>query len=480
MEGLNRSQGLLAMSKGFTPEDLVAMVSGNQSVGIQPGKAGTAITALAGSILQGSNKFLDPKKRKELNFAARKLGFGSAKNMANQFAGENGKAVYYQIMKGLQGMAPQLRQQVADALSGGQWSDEDLQIVNGIDGQITTDREIHDPRNAGFLDEANAKKMQSWQGLWNQSKTIFSLFWESFGAGFDGILRDINAFVLDLHGKLNYDSISGYVREGLDGLKVGLGFDTWKKVLQSLVPGNVGHLGKQIGGFAKGFSSAIRDIAAAVSSVSRMFGGGGSAESIGRLTAQFISLGAAALVLAPVMGVLGGLASIVLGIANAARAAAGVLGLGAGAAAGGGAVAGALGAIARILSGGFIVGLAATIGSMRGEISTLILDAVRPLVTAIWEGLKSAFSLEGLKSGGKALLNELIPAPLQRWLDSGAPDQGRPGDSRWVDPPTRDTETPPKAHRGDQGKYGGASGQGEGRDRDALCTLCARRDPDRR
>ncbi|MER2197169.1 phage tail tape measure protein [Methylobacterium brachiatum] len=455
VEGLNRAQGVLAMSKGITPEDLVAMVSGGQSVGIQPGKAGTFLPAFARSVLEGGKprKFIDPKRLKELTFASKKLGFSSARDMANQFAGENGKAAYYQIMRGLQGMAPQLRQQVADALSGGQWADEDLQIVNGIDGQIRTDTEIHDPRNAGFLDEANAKKMQSWQGLWNQSKTIFSLFWESFGDGFDGILRDINAFVLDLHGKLNYDRISGYVREGLDGLKAGLGFDSWKQALQSLVPGNVGNLGKQIGGFARGFSSAIRELAGAVSSVAGLFGGNGSAESIGRLTAQFLALGAAAIVLAPVMGVLGGVASIVLGLVNVARAAAGVLGMGAGAAAGGlggGAVAGALGAIARILSGGFIVGLAATIGSMRGEISAMVLSAVRPLVTAIWEGLKSAFSLEGLKSGGRAILNELIPAPLQRWLDSGSPDQGKAESgpkadgSHWVEPPTRDNTVPRK------------------------------------
>lgn len=455
VEGLNRAQGVLAMSKGITPEDLVAMVSGGQSVGIQPGKAGTFLPAFARSVLEGGKprKFLDPKRLKELTFASKKLGFSSARDMANQFAGENGKAVYYKIMQGLQSMAPQLRQQVADALSGGQWADEDLQIVNGIDGQIKTDREIHDPRNAGFLDEANSKKMQSWQGLWNQSKTIFSLFWESFGAGFDGILRDINAFVLDLHGKLNYGRISGYVREGLDGLKAGLGFDSWKEALQSLIPANAGNLGKQIGGFAKGFSSAIRDIAGAVSSVAGLFGGNGSAESIGRLTAQFLALGAAAIVLAPVMGVLGGVASIILGLVNAARAAAGVLGIGAGATAGGAggsAVAGALGAIARILSGGFIVGLAATIGSMRGEISTLILDAVRPLVSAIWQGLKQAFSLDGLKSAGKGLLNELIPAPLQRWLDSGSPDQGKAESgpkadgSHWVDPPTRDTTVPRK------------------------------------
>ncbi len=55
---MNRAQPLLAMSKGFTEEDLVGLVSGGQSVGIQPGKAGTFLPAIAREILQGNDKFL--------------------------------------------------------------------------------------------------------------------------------------------------------------------------------------------------------------------------------------------------------------------------------------------------------------------------------------------------------------------------------------------------------------------------------------
>ncbi len=355
-EGMNRAQGVLAMSKGITPEDLVAMVSGNQSVGIQPGKAGTAISALFSSVLAGGSKFADPKRRKELNWAAKKLGFGSGRQMAQQLASESGKATYYQILSGLKGMPEQLRQQVASAISGNQWSDEDLQIVNGLDGQIKTDQEIHDPRNARFIDEAAATKMQSWRMLWAQTQTIFSLFWESFGKGFDEILREINGFFLDLNGKFRYDDVTSSVKQALDGLKSGLGFASWGDAMKAMFPSDIAGFGKKVGEFAKGFGSAIREIAGAVSAVARVFTGANAGpESIGRLAGQFISLGIACVALAPVMGVLGGLAGIVLGIANMARAAAGVLGMGAGAAAGGlggGAVAGALGAIARILSGG--------------------------------------------------------------------------------------------------------------------------------
>lgn len=435
IEGLNRSQGLLSMSRGFTPEDLVAMVSGGQSVGIQPGKAGTSITALASSILQGGNKLIDPKKRKELNFAAKHLGFGSAKNMASQFAGENGKAAYYQIMKGLQGMAPQLRQQVADALSGGQWSDEDLQIVNGIDGQIKTDKEIHDPKNAHFIDEAAAEKMKSWKMLWAQSQTIFSLFWESFGVGFDSVLREINAFFLDLNGKFDYDQVSQYVRDALDGLKEGLGIKTWTDGLKSIFPDDISGLGQGIKDFARGVGAGLRSMGDTLRSVGSMFGMGGGAETIGNLAAKFFTLSAACIALAPVIGVIGGLGSIVLGIVGMARAAMAVLGGGAGAATG--AAGGALAGIARMLAGGFVVGLAGALGNLRGEISTMILSAVRPLVEAIWTGLKQAFSWEGIKSGGAALLNEIVPAPLRRWLDGdGKPDAKAEG-SHWTDPPAR-------------------------------------------
>ncbi|MER2193330.1 hypothetical protein ABS771_08465 [Methylobacterium brachiatum] len=446
VEGLNRAQAVLAMTKGLTPEDLVALVSGGQSVGIQPGKAGTLLPALATDILAGNNKFLDPKKRKEHNWAAKKLGFASGRDMSKQFAGENGKATLYKIFESLKSMAPELRSQVANALSGGQWGDEDLQIVNGLEGMKSTDAAIQDPKNSNFLREANAKKMNSWQGQWNQSQAIFSLFWESFGQGFDDILRSINSFFLELHSKFDYDAVTGAVNDALDGLKKGLGFDTWRQALESLVPSNAKDLGKQIGAFACGFSSAIKDISGVIKSVATIFtGSNASAESIGRLAGSFVSLGVAAVALAPVMGVLGGVASLVLGIVGIARAAASVLGMGAAAAgAGGGAVAGALAGVAKLMAGGFIVGLAGAIGSMRGEISTLVLDAVRPMVAAIWQGLKDALSWEGLKSGGKALLNEVIPAPLQRWLEGGDTARPNEGGTGWVDPPTRDETTPRK------------------------------------
>lgn len=433
VEGLNRAQGVLAMTKGLTPEDLIALVSGGQSVGIQPGKAGTLLPALAKDILAGNNKFLDPKKRKEHNWAAKKLGFVSGRDMSKQFAGENGKATLYKIFESLKSMAPELRSQVATALSGGQWGDEDLQIVNGLEGMKNTDKEINDPKNSNFLREANEKKMGSWQGQWNQSQAIFSLWWENFGKGFDDILRSINSFFLDLHGKFDYDALTGAVNEAMNGLKKGLGFDTWRQALESLVPANAGGLGKKIGEFAKGFSTAIRDVAGVVKSVATVFtGSNASAESIGRLAGSFVSLGVAAIALAPVMGVIAGVSSIVLGLVGMARAAAGVLGMGAGAAAGaagGGAVAGALAGIARLMSGGFILGLAGAIGSMRGEISTLILDAVKPMITALWEGLKSAFSVDGMRAVGSAVLGELVPAPLQRWLngDSGQTSTGSTG-----------------------------------------------------
>ncbi len=343
------------------------------------------------------------------------------------------------------------RAQVANALAGGQWGDELIQHVNGLAGMKKTDAEINDTRNANFLDDARNEKMKSWAGIWNQSQAIFTLFWESFGVGFDSILRELNAFFLDLNGRFNYDQVSQYVRDGLDGLKEGLGLKTWTEGLKAIFPSDTSGLGTQIKDFARGFGEGARAVGSLLRSVCSSFGATGSAASIGELAAKFLLLSTAAVALSPVIGVLGGLAGVIMGVAGMARAAMSILEMGGGAAVGGiggGAVAGALATVGRLLAGGFVLSLAGAIGNLRGEIVTLMIDAVKPMISAIWEGLKSAFSIDGLKAGGKAILDEMMPAPLKRWLEGGdkaPPSQGAEQSRPWVDPPARSTSEAPAA-----------------------------------
>lgn len=156
VEGVKRGFGALSTGN-MTPEQLTALVSGGQSVGIQPGKAGTFVATQAKRLSEGASKFLGKKERKELDFAARELGFGNARSMAQAYAKESYASIM-SVNEKLAAMAPDKRAQVADALYGRQWSDEGLQMSQGVEGVKKTYSEITSEANANFLDEAASQR----------------------------------------------------------------------------------------------------------------------------------------------------------------------------------------------------------------------------------------------------------------------------------------------------------------------------------
>ncbi|MCJ2039519.1 phage tail tape measure protein [Methylobacterium sp. J-059] len=269
VEGMKRGFGVLSMGN-MSPEDLAAFVSGGQSVGIQPGKAGTFIATLGKQLSSGSNKFLGKKETQELNFAASKLGFGNAKSMAKEFQFDSTGTIF-RVLEGLKAADAQTRTTIAGALSGNQWSDEDLQIVNGLDGLKSTYSAIHDKKNANFLDEASAQKNASLQGEWNSTQSIFGRFWSAFGGGFEDILDSINDYFLRLNSKFDYDKITSYVTSFMDGIEDALGVKTWKELLQNIFGGDLGNLGPKIRDFAKGLTEGVSAIAGAIRSVATVF-----------------------------------------------------------------------------------------------------------------------------------------------------------------------------------------------------------------
>ncbi|GEM_PF-5898817 len=367
VEGTKRAFGVLSMSK-ISPEHLVAMVSGGQSVGIQPGKAGTFLGALFQSVSEADSKFLDPKKRKEMGFVALSLGFGSAKNMAVAMRAD-GAAFYLDLMKKLNGLEAGQRTQVAQALGGHQWADEIVQQSGGVAGLESTMKSVDDPANANFLDEAAKKRQESWLGQWKSTKAIIDKFWESFGAGFDEILTAVNSFFLDASGKFNFDSITDVVKQGLEGVKEALGVKTWRDLFQGAFGGDLAGVGRQVREFARGFTEGILSVARAIRSILTVFTGtNASLESMGKFTAEIIALSAALVVAAPAITVLAGLASVVGTLATAALGAwsilkaAGVVGATVPKVPGASVGAGAAGGLLGRLFGRFGLGAAATVG----------------------------------------------------------------------------------------------------------------------
>lgn len=319
VEGVKRSFGALSTGN-ITPEQLTAMVSGGQSVGIQPGKAGTFVATMAKQLSMGSSKFLGKKNRLELDFAAKELGFVNSRSLAQNYS-KDSYGTMMSVHENLAKMEAAKRTQVSEALYGRQWSDEGLQMAQGVGGVRKTFGEISDGKNSNFLDEAARQRSESLQGQWNSTKSIFNKFWDAFGSGFEDILTSINKYFLDLNSSFDYDKIKSYVVSFFDGVKDALGVKTWTELLQNTFGGNLGNYGSQIREFARGFTEGVLSIVRTIRAVFNTFAGSNaSAEQIGNWTGKFLAFAAACIVSAPAIAVLTGLATAIAGLATVALA----------------------------------------------------------------------------------------------------------------------------------------------------------------
>ena len=430
--GMKRGFGVLSMGN-MKPEELAALVSGGQSVGIEPGKAGTFIATLGKQLSSGANRFLDPKNRKELNFAASRLGFGNARNMASQFRDDSAGTIL-KTLERLKEMDATMRTTVASALSGNQWNDEDLQMVNGLDGLKNTLAAVRDPSNSGFLDDAARKRQTSWLGQWNSTKAIFTRFWESFGAGFDEILQAVNDYFLNLHGRFDFDQVTDIVKQGLEGVKEALGVKTWRDLLSGMFGGNLAGVGQEVRSFARGFSAGVMEIIGGIKSVIVAFAGSkASTEQIAWWTGRLVAFAAACVIAAPAIAVLSGLAGVIAALATAAIGAWKLL-QAAGLVGAAGATAGRLGALAR---GAGPVGVAGAVGAGRGEISTFILRHTLP------EGWQKAVGLDkdapetkpDDRTWSRSILEALDPGLARFILGDGT--KTKASEPAWIDPPAK-------------------------------------------
>ncbi len=142
VEGVKR--GIGAMSLGnLSVEDLTALVSGAQSVGVQPGKAGTFIATLMKDLSSGG--YARGQRAKDLNKAAAMLGFGNAHALARSATTDSYETIV-KVMESLERMSPDKRAKATNYLSQTQWSDEDTMMLQGLGGMKHTRSEIHDPK----------------------------------------------------------------------------------------------------------------------------------------------------------------------------------------------------------------------------------------------------------------------------------------------------------------------------------------------
>lgn len=358
--GMKRGMGVFAQSN-MTPEQLAAFSAVGAGAGVQEGKTGNFIAELVSTVGRAGKE--RGMRRKDLDQAARDLGFGNARGLSRAGRADMSGTIT-KMLENFNRLDPTKKSITAVRISMREWDDELLQFVNSIDKLKDTLSAITDARNAGFLDRAQEERIKSWQVRWNRIKATFGLFWESFGAGFDETFKSISDYFTSVGKNFKFETITKHVEAFLSGIREGLfGNKTWEQGLASLFgqPGQgSGNWMKELTGFGKGFATGLREVGSAIKSFLTFFAGSNDPEAIGRFTAKLIGLSAALVALSPVISVLGLLASGILALTSALRlsgAALKLLGLGGGAATAATAAPGAAAA-----GGGFFAGIAKMLG----------------------------------------------------------------------------------------------------------------------
>ncbi len=166
---------------------------------------------------------------------------------------------------------------------------------------------------------------------------------------------------------------------------------------------------------AKGFGEGVASIASGIRSLaSAVTGGSSDPATIGKLVGQILALSAALTVLAPVIVTLGALTSMVTGLAAAGAGLARLLGGGA------------------IASGGGAAGAAAGAGAMGAAVLAKTGQLIALGFIAEVAQYFNVLKMDPNKGIVGNLLEELVPAPLRRWIDGKAQIPGKEGS--WQDP----------------------------------------------
>ena len=487
VSSLSRGMGVTAATK-MSISELSAFNSAGISGGMMPGKAGTFADFLVNDIVGSQD--LDPHRKKQLAKGLRLAGMGGLRQSANEMT-ENPAEFLSRLMDSIQGKDEKTRSRIAGLIGMREWRGEMLIQAKANNVYKTALKAQRDPSNKNFLEEGRQKKMASWQGKWNSVQTISALFWESFGLGFDKVFGDITEFFVNAGSTFDWTKISDHVHAFTDGLIKGLGYQSISEMLRKVFgdPTSINFdWTRQLREFGRGFSSGLMAVWTPIKNLIVAMSGTGDSEAIGRLVGKIVGLSAALVVLSPVISVLGVLTSALGLLFGALRVGQGLLGA-AGIARGGAAVGVTAGAargaslLSRLLpagaaataalpgamtaasakraiasslpslSGGaglilsrlFSLGLVAEIGANRGQIVTWMLngftvvkDALKAVLLEGWNDLKLWIRKNlTLKNIGEKILDEVTPAPVQKWIkkdskaiiNGGRPDfQSNPGD----------------------------------------------------
>ena len=201
IEGMRRSLSALATTK-MTPEQLAALNATGISLGIQPGKMGTALSFITSQMAGAGSAH--GQQAKDLTSAAGSLGFGGRSGMAKAMRDDPTKAIQ-QMLNRLARMPEALRTKVAKQVGGREWMDEILTLVLGRDKLSDVLKQIQ--AKPDFLDKTALTKIKSMSGRWASISAAFGLVWEKVGGGFEEIFDQITESIIDLAGSFSFETI---------------------------------------------------------------------------------------------------------------------------------------------------------------------------------------------------------------------------------------------------------------------------------
>lgn len=297
IEATRRSLSALTSTK-MTPEQLVGINATGISLGIQPFKMGTFVSFLTSELASANSA--RGQRAKDLEAAARALGFGGRVGMANSMRNSPLETIQ-NILDRLAKLPETMRAKVARQIGMREWSDEILSLVPGRDKLREVQADIQNkPR---FLDGTSLKKIKSLQGRWATITAAAGILWEKVGAGWDTMFVQISDAIIRHADAFNWDAIRDRMAGFVDGLRDGFGLKTWGELIDRAAnwfkPANI----EQWRDFAKGFADGMGDFASglktAFTALSFLTTGGGDAKNLGRTTAYVVGVVAGLSLLAP-------------------------------------------------------------------------------------------------------------------------------------------------------------------------------------
>ncbi|WP_316164539.1 MULTISPECIES: phage tail tape measure protein [unclassified Bradyrhizobium] len=254
VQGFKKGNAALSMSK-LNERDLATLLSVAISSGVQPGKAGNAISNLISTLVGGSSA--RGQKAKDLDQAARLLGLGSKSAMSRR-AADDPMNLLIDMFNRMKSLSDQKRTHVARLLGGESWDDEILQIGNAVDQIISTRKAVE--QKTDKIAEASKLKTNSLQGRWSSIVQGFALAFEHVGGGFTDAFEEISDWFRDVSNAFDYSRMTENVRNFVAGIRTGFGYGSWRRLLDDAFGGASAGDAKKYGEIGQGIAEGIKAV----------------------------------------------------------------------------------------------------------------------------------------------------------------------------------------------------------------------------